>query len=279
MISIIVCSRKPSLPDCLCKSIDSTIGEMFETICIDNSGNKLSIFEAYNQGVESAKGDILVFIHDDIVFKTLDWGQIVTKYLENKQVGIIGVVGGHILDETSFSWTSSGYYSGQVIQVTNGIQTLFNHNEANLGNQTVSLDGMFLAMRRQLFDKQILKWDSDTYSGFHFYDLDICLQAVLNGYQVQVVPILLEHHSPGAFNQSFYDNCITFHEKWDSKLPIFSPGVTPSMQKEAYQKALHKICAQGRTIATYNQLMYRTPYKLITKLLLLFGRDPYKTNG
>ncbi len=279
MISIIVCSRKPSLTDTQSKNIAHTIGEGSETICIDSSTNRLSIFDAYNQGVKQAKGDILVFIHDDIVFRTQDWGHIISKSLEEKQVGVVGVLGGHVLDETSTSWTSSGFYSGQVIQVANGKTTTYNHNDAGLGNTVMALDGMMLAMRKELFDKKILKWDSDTYNGYHFYDLDICMQAVSQGYKVKVVPVLVEHHSLGAFNQSFYDSCRAFHHKWDHILPVYSSDVTPEMQKRAYGKAMDKICVQGRTIATHNQLMHKFPYKIVTKLLLIFGIDPYKSNG
>jgi len=279
MISIIVCSRKPSLPNALSENIEHTVGEAFETICINNSGNRWSIFGAYNQGVKQARGDILLFMHDDIVFRTQNWGQVITKSLEDKQSGIVGVLGGHIIDETSVSWTSSGFYSGQVIQVTNGTTTTYNHNEAGLGNTVIALDGMLLAMRKELFDKEILKWDSDTYNGFHFYDLDICMQAVSHGYQVKVVPILLEHHSLGAFNQSFYDSCKVFHLKWDDLLPVHSPTITPEKQKKAYRKAMEKICAQGKTIATHTQLMHKLPYRISTKLLLLCGIDPYQTNG
>ncbi len=279
MISIIVCTRKSSISDAHLANIKQTIGVAFETICIDNSANRLSIFEAYNRGVEQAKGDILVFAHDDIVFLTQNWGQILLTSLANKQTGIAGVLGGHLIDETSVSWTSSGFYSGQVIQVSHGERTTFNHNDAALGSSVVALDGMLLAMRKELFEHNMLKWDADTYKGFHFYDLDICMQAVSHGYQVQVVPIMLEHHSLGAFNQSFYDSCKVFHLKWDDTLPIHSHAVTQDMQKQARQKALDKICAQGKTIATHNILMSRLPYKLVTKLLLLCGIDPYRSNG
>lgn len=279
MISIIICSRNSSLPNALCQNIEQTIGETYETVCVDSTARGLSIFEAYNQGVQQAKGEYLVFMHDDIVFRTQNWGRIISQSLEDKKTGIVGVLGGHIIDETSYSWTSSGFYSGQVIQVTNGTTTTYNHNEAGLGNMVIALDGMLLAMRKELFDKEILKWDSDTYNGFHFYDLDICMQAVSQGYKVKVVPVLVEHHSLGAFNQSFYDSCRAFHHKWDHILPVYSSDVTPEMQKRAYGKAMDKICVQGRTIATHNQLMHKFPYKIVTKLLLIFGIDPYKSNG
>ena len=278
MISIIVCSRGASISNLLRQNIANTIGidEAFEIVCVDNSRNRYSIFEAYHQGVLMAKGDYLLFIHDDIRFLTQSWGQIIRTSLADKQVGVVGVVGGHIIDETSYSWTSSGYYSGQVFQVRSGEKTYYDHNRSGLGDSVVALDGMLLGIRKELFEQAHLRWDSNSYRGFHFYDLDICMQAIQKGFRIAIVPIVLEHYSQGTFNTRFYDNCAIFHQKWDGLLPVYSPSVTPIMQKHAYQKALEKVCAQGKVIDLERKVMHRLPYRIITKILLMFGIDPYR---
>ncbi len=38
----------------------------------------------------------------------------------------------------------------------------------------VAVDGLFFAIRRELFEK--VSFDTTTFTDFHFYDLDICLQ-------------------------------------------------------------------------------------------------------
>ena len=276
MISIIVCSRGVRVSNSLRQNIADSIGEAFEIICIDNSRNRYSIFEAYHQGVLMAKGDYLLFIHDDIRFLTPLWGEILRKGLADRHVGVAGVVGGHIIDETSCSWTSSGYYSGQVVQVRNGEKTYYNHNLSGLGNSVAALDGMLLGIRKELFEQADLRWDSSSYCGFHFYDLDICMQAIQKGYRIAIVPIALEHYSCGSFDTRFFDNCAIFHRKWDSLLPVCSPSVTPAMQKHAYRKAMEKICAQGKMIDRDRKLMHRLPYLIITKILLMLGIDPYR---
>lgn len=74
MLSLIICSRTPQISEELEKNIAETIGCEYELVVIDNSKNKYSIFRAYNEGVRLAKGDNLCFMHDDILYKTADWG-------------------------------------------------------------------------------------------------------------------------------------------------------------------------------------------------------------
>ena len=48
MISIIVCSKFPTLSKELLDNISQTVGTDYEIVSIDNSQAKYSIFEAYN---------------------------------------------------------------------------------------------------------------------------------------------------------------------------------------------------------------------------------------
>ena len=68
MISIVICSRKKDVSVELKKNIAETNGCEYEMVVIDNSRNKHNIFHAYNEGVSRAKGEILSFMHDDILF-------------------------------------------------------------------------------------------------------------------------------------------------------------------------------------------------------------------
>ena len=52
------------------KNISETVGCDHEIIVIDNSEKRFSIFSAYNEAIRRARGDILVFMHDDILYKT-----------------------------------------------------------------------------------------------------------------------------------------------------------------------------------------------------------------
>ena len=87
MISIIICSRTASISDELTQNIDQTIGLPYELVIIDNSENLYSIFSAYNEGVKRSKYEVLCFMHDDIIFKTNDWGINVMNRFKSSNLG------------------------------------------------------------------------------------------------------------------------------------------------------------------------------------------------
>lgn len=97
MISIIICSRKADISRELKDNIAATIGCEYELCVIDNSRNDYNIFTAYNEGVRRAKGDILCFMHEDILFHSEKWGTIVEEFfLEHAEAGLLGVIGGSL---------------------------------------------------------------------------------------------------------------------------------------------------------------------------------------
>ena len=93
MISIVICARANDINEALKENIQNTIGVPYELIVIDNGKNEYSIFSAYNKGVTLSNYDIVCFMHDDISFETMGWGNIVTTQLQKFNVGAIGVAG------------------------------------------------------------------------------------------------------------------------------------------------------------------------------------------
>jgi hypothetical protein len=117
MISIIICSQNKVLNEALNQNIIDTIGDcLYEIVFIDNSNNKYSIFEAYNLGVEKAIYPYLCFIHEDIIFRTKKWGLALCRVLDNKDVGIVGVIGCKFLMDLSYGWWEGVPHIGRVLQ-------------------------------------------------------------------------------------------------------------------------------------------------------------------
>src|SRR6478609_8828248 len=95
MISIVICSVQESYFVSLEINIHETIGEIdYEIIKIGNVVEKLSIAQAYNQGIEKSKFEFLLFIHEDIIFHTSNWGEILLSiFRANSKIGLIGIAG------------------------------------------------------------------------------------------------------------------------------------------------------------------------------------------
>ena len=104
MISIIICSRESDIPEGLKNNIRETVGLEYELIIVDNKQHHQSIFKAYNYGVDRARYDTLCFLHDDILFHTPKWGEVVLDQLNYPFVGLIGVAGGVLAPRVPVQW-------------------------------------------------------------------------------------------------------------------------------------------------------------------------------
>lgn len=225
MLSLIICSREPDISQVLKENIRETIGIQYELIILDNSQNKYSIFSAYNEGVERAKYSYLCFMHEDILYHTLDWGTKVVNHFMDSKAGIIGVAGGHYMPDIPASWASAKVESKNILQssIENGEKIIqpdieLGYFKGRIAIEVTAVDGVWFCMPKKLF--QLVTFDEKTFKGFHCYDLDICFQVRQKGYKVQVVSnILLEHFSGGNWNEDWLSNSIIFHKKWSHSLP------------------------------------------------------------
>lgn len=241
MISIIICSRKADISRELKDNIAATIGCEYELCVIDNSRNDYNIFTAYNEGVRRAKGDILCFMHEDILFHSEKWGTIVEEFfLEHAEAGLLGVIGGQFIPNTPSSYWEGGAQIGKVIQgyinVKGEYQTYIEgRNSSELFEEVAAVDGLFMCIPKKLFDMKMLWWDSETFNGFHCYDMDICYQVLINNFRIFVLQsISIEHFSPGNTDSIYCSQSQLLYNKWHEFLPIIR-GREMS-EKEIYER-------------------------------------------
>lgn len=240
MISIIICARTNSISDEQRANIEATIGASYEVVVIDNSKNELTIFEAYNIGILKSKGDIFCFMHDDIFFYTQDWGKNVYHHFANDQVGAIGVAGSPYATQMPGSWWGGDLVNQQLLINKNGVSKLstkFHDLKTSNSKAVAVLDGIWLCIRKSLF-KQI-KFDSTNFKGYHFYDIDICLQVAHLRYELHCVfDIKIEHISEGNVNKQWIINALVLHQKWKTLLPMQIGPLTKEETKLAEFKTL-----------------------------------------
>lgn len=245
MISIVICSRSNSVPLSLQRSISTTIGVEYELVVIDNSKNQFSIFQAYNIGLQKAKYPYICFLHEDVEFVDYtDWGKSLIEILSDVNTGVVGVAGSDIVTRIPAPW--SFYRPAKKMNIVQGIKNnqgelFFEQRYLPRGNSekvlpVILLDGVFLAMRRQLldeihFDEKIL--------GFHGYDFDIALQSYFLGYQNYVMydNIRLKHFSLGNIDKKYYENLIKVFSKYEENLSV---AIVENKKK------WHNICAIER---------------------------------
>ena len=229
MISLIICSRSKDIQKELRDNVEKTIGTEHEWVIVDNSSGCNSIFQAYNIGISRAKGDILCFMHDDILFRTMNWGLIVREVLNESNVGLVGLVGNYVIPDCPASWWTSCFKAGIVTQhyETDQIEKL-NYGYPH-GKSVALVDGLWFCMLRTAFKK--VHFDEETFHGFHCYDSDICMQILALGMEVRLVEnIDIVHLSDGNLNDEFFHAREQWYKKWQKSLPI-SRGVELSQRE------------------------------------------------
>lgn len=223
MISIVVCSIKKELFKNLGESIKTTIGiPDYELIKIDNTVEKLSIAKAYNKGLSQARNEIVVFVHEDVIFHTQGWGRILFHHFEaNPRAGLIGVAGTKLkLRAPSTLYDAKGvFYVANILQWDQNKKVKHDsfgwRNNTEVIQEIVAADGVFLALRKAKgvrFDERV--------NGFHGYDIAISLSYKTKGWSVFAVnDLLIEHFSQGTINKDWVEAMERLYRLYHKKLP------------------------------------------------------------
>ena len=225
-ISIIICSRNKEIPEELYLNLKKTTGCDFELINIDNSLNRYTIFEAYNIGIRRATTPILVFLHDDVILITEDWGlKLIEIFESNPELGLVGVAGSKIKTKIPSAWWENNEEFLVMNIIQHNVQTsqkithIKGFSDSPL-EEVAIIDGVFMALRKE----EGLYFD-ESMSGFHNYDLNLSLEVIKRGRKIAVTnQILLEHYSAGKINGEWIKSNLKLTKIYKNLLPIQSKG-------------------------------------------------------
>jgi hypothetical protein len=209
--------------------IAETIGDVdFETICIVNK-RQYSLTQAYNMGWkqldEMGRGEgIIVFCHNDITFRTKDWGKVLlAQFKVNSDYDIIGIAGTDVLNNHGCWWLDANgkmnlnRMFGRVWH-TNGVREEESIYPGKISGikDVVVVDGLFFAVN----GKTVVKRFNEDFKGFHYYDLSFCFENYLEGCNIGVInKISVLHQSVGETNMEWEANRQQFVELYKEELP------------------------------------------------------------
>jgi Glycosyltransferase like family len=274
MISIIICSRNDFLLKKITNNISETIGVKHELIPINNCEGLWGISAAYNEGAKGSKYDLLIFVHEDVIFHSTNWGEVVIETLKDRLVGLLGVAGAVIKPELPIGWMDvpQDYYRANAISGWGEQKKtfIFKSDRADRLGEVVVLDGMFLCMRKDVWEK--FHFDEKVFSGFNLYDLDISM-AIGSRYKLFVShDILIEHLSPGNFSVPWYEDSKKFVQKWKHSLPRSCVTITRG------ERLLIQHHAYIKTIGYLTEFRHFTTALLIGYLKLFWYRPLSRLN-
>lgn len=224
MLSIVISSIRPALLSRAMASISSTVSVEHEVLVWDNRGRGRSLAAVYNAMAETAKGDVILFLHEDVTFLEEGWGLVLKEIFRDPEIGLVGLAGSRYK-----SRAISGWYTGvpslnayRIDHLTDGRTIGLRHPEAwpTPELQTVTVDGVFMACRKSLWKE--VRFDEVLCPGFHFYDIDFSLRASRLSKVVVTERIALLHHTRGGdFGDGWMDAALGFHARYRNALPAF----------------------------------------------------------
>lgn len=210
---------------------------------IDNT-EAAGICAKYNLGIDkviaekkcspeaSTRYSWTIFAHDDAVLKTNDFRRSLSS-MQKVSADIVGVAG-----NVSIPKIDPGYWwegltdgdfrgSGAVIHRTPNTEKMYHVESYGPYPQQVScLDGVWFAVRTEILRNTKLRFDSQTFTGYHYYDADFCATARSLGYKIWVGDILFLHDrwGKGVEDSSFKEAQALFIEKWSKQKHLYYLG-------------------------------------------------------
>ncbi|MCP3178429.1 glycosyltransferase [Desulfuromonas sp. KJ2020] len=216
--SVITCSIDDEKFARLQSSLFKAFKEPVELIRIDDAR---SLCEGYNRGLLEARGEAVVFCHDDIEFLNENLGERLRQDLEMSD--LVGVAGTTRLVEGSWIAAGQPHIHGQVAHLVKdrpGVISLCmygNGRDPEHVTDVQALDGLFFAVKRPVLEQ--IRFDEATFDGFHLYDLDFTYAAYLKGFHLMIDHgIHLLHASGGNYDQAWSGYAEAFNQKYRERL-------------------------------------------------------------
>lgn len=225
--SIITCVSKPDVyQSCLLDSVYSKRnGRDIEIIPIINNNNRYSASIALNIGIDASRSNILIFAHQDVTLLN-DW----FTYLDNaitqldNDWGVLGCAGIALKYGRDDIGKWGGSLNGDRIAVGSVWDNDTELDKPPYWNGVPELTKVH-CIDECLFiinKKTGLRFDP-AFNGFHFYGIDICLQARAAAYNVFGTCLPIIHY--GKYSASFtsdnkyWSYLRLLHHKWGLRFP------------------------------------------------------------
>ncbi len=215
-LTIVYSSRQPNRP--FQQHLRISCGVKNLQIIEFNNPGRYSLSTLYNQALKQAYYDFIVFVHDDVIFETHHWGHKLLKQLQTSDFGILGVAGTTHLTNRGVWW--------QEVMQTVGIVKHQYHEKILVSQYSgdfraqiipvVCIDGVFIAVNR----KKLQAIFNEGLPGFHFYDIDFCINNYIFGVNIGVTfEISILHRSIGQLDEKWEENRQIFIETHCYNLP------------------------------------------------------------
>jgi len=217
--SVIVCSIDPWNFMQVSTRFERLLADVpFEIIGIHDAR---SLAEGYNRGLRRARGDIVVFSHDDVTFLDERFAQKIGERMQSWD--LLGFAGATRLIYPVW-FAAHEHLNGAVCHWSPRraglfLLTVYGVQDWPVMGGIEALDGLCMIARREV--ATAIEFDSDTFDDWHLYDCDFSFAAHLAGYRIGVccdIPYIHASTSVQGIQSSFVsDNYQKYVERFIKK--------------------------------------------------------------
>jgi hypothetical protein len=170
---------------------------------------------AYNEAIEEARNEIILFVHQD-VYLPEEWFMSLRGALS-------------YFEKEKISWGVLGCYgTREELRRGEGFGNVYSNGWGNIGSRikkpepVQTLDEIVLMIRKS----SGLRFDP-TLPHFHMYGADICMSAKEKGMTSYVIPAFCIHNTNQVVNlpREFYECYRHIKRRWKKYLPIRTPCI------------------------------------------------------
>ena len=206
MISVIcVYNNREILNDFLIKSISQQTFTDYELILLDNCNNRYkSAVEALNNGALQAKGDILLFVHQDVFIIDKNGFLKIAEFCKQTNFGVCGVAGVDINKRL-------------ICSVVQGEKKEMAGEKANGLMEVQTLDECMFFVKKANFKG--FEYIDDSW---HLYAVSYSISCLKNNLKNYVLPIQVRHYSPGlSLDKTYFKTLKLYFKKHPDIKEIF----------------------------------------------------------
>jgi len=190
-----------------------------ELLFYENNG-EYSLTEIYNKGLNESTNNIVVFMHDDLIFRTKNMNNKIVRIFErNPEFGIIGIAGTTNL-KSGWWWEDNTSSVGHVYHQKDGKRWLSKFSKESypdIPKEVVCVDGLFFVIDKTKIKKSF----DERFKGFHHYDISFCVSNRLEGVKIGVTTKFnITHKSLGVTNEQWNENKQIFDDIYKINLPM-----------------------------------------------------------
>ncbi len=173
------------IDDCSADSTPDYLATLAGPFSYFRNAENRGLAASFNKGAELARGDVLVFMHNDVIIHDPSWPKKIRAFVMGTEMaGVVGLYGAKRI-------RSDGSLMGRgIMHAKAGKGTLVSNRV-----EVAVVDGLFMALKREVFEK-IGRFDE----GFvmHYYDKDLSLRSLHACFHNYVVNIPFTHEGAGT---------------------------------------------------------------------------------